>query len=90
MTRWRPLELPPLSSEAAARLAGWVDHLDVDLALAQTTLRLPADRLPPVPQPDTVAPAPADRRAASRTGAGPARRLRSTRRRPLNPTAAAC
>jgi hypothetical protein len=39
----------PLEPEVQARLDGWIAMLDVDLDLAQRTLRLPVRELPPLP-----------------------------------------
>lgn len=46
---WAGDPYPTLTADAAARLAGWVGWLDVDLQLAQTMLRKPVGDLPPLP-----------------------------------------
>lgn len=48
-TRARTRPLPPLTYRQQQILDGWIRMLDVDLALAQATLRLPTRALPVPP-----------------------------------------
>ena len=50
LTGWAGEPYDTLAPDDRALLDAWVNHLDVDLDLAQRMLRLPAGRLPPIPR----------------------------------------